>query len=43
MDHSYGNIHAQLIDLAPYKSTSSTTDNKAYKARLSLASTGNKS
>jgi hypothetical protein len=42
-DLSYADIYARLMDFAANKSTSSTTDDKAYKARSSSASTGDKS
>jgi hypothetical protein len=42
-DLSYPDIHARLMDLAANKSTSSTTDDQAYKAGSSSASTGEKS
>jgi hypothetical protein len=42
-DLSYANIHARLMDLPANKSTSSTTDDKAYKAGSSSASTSDKS
>jgi hypothetical protein len=42
-DLSYADIHARLMDLAANNSTSSTTNDKAYKAGSSSASTSDKS